>query len=140
MVRICLGFLILLTLYSMASAYITYGNGRLDYALWPEHDNRMVVVGQLVPTCQKGSASAKFPEGRNGLAVQVEAVILGDEDPKYLTEAAKDIQEYMKGTTTGTIINGPGTIRTSIKPERELNKHYLFIGSGPVAVMRYKVE
>lgn len=50
MSRVFLSFAVFLAVPALASAKIFFGNSRLDHALYPEHDPKVVVAGEIRPS------------------------------------------------------------------------------------------
>jgi hypothetical protein len=68
MARIVLAVMLMLGLSSSALARIYYLNSRLDHALWPEHDPKLVVAGEILAGDKPGT-----------IRLRVRGVILGAE-------------------------------------------------------------
>ena len=79
MKRLLLSALVLLPLATQALAYIQAGPSRLDHAIWPEHDPKLIVAGTI---------NAIHPNDPNvlppwvGFRFSVQDVILGDQKYK----------------------------------------------------------
>jgi hypothetical protein len=69
--RVFLGVAVILAVSGPASARIFTSNCRLDHALWPEHDPKVVVAGEIRPSDNDGE-----------LRFRVRGVILGAESYK----------------------------------------------------------
>jgi hypothetical protein len=74
--RIILVVVLVLALSNPAVARIYHGNSRLDHALWPQHDPKLVVAGEIEPGDKPGT-----------IRFQVGGVILGAESYKGKTLA-----------------------------------------------------
>jgi hypothetical protein len=79
MLRSSLALALVVTLTRPAAAYLMYGNHRLDHALWPDHEPKLVVAGEIRKLDLK-----KWPEnvldgpGRDvTVHFKIESVILG---------------------------------------------------------------
>jgi hypothetical protein len=69
----------LLVVSGEASAWVRTGNQRLDHALWPEHDPKLVVAGEIVAVNVKELEPAlNGPHREVDFRFKVEGVILGD--------------------------------------------------------------
>ena len=64
--RVLIVIAVILAVPGLASAKIYTSNSRLDHALWPEHDPKLVVVGEIHPSDKDGE-----------LRFRVHGVILG---------------------------------------------------------------
>ncbi len=79
MIKTVLSFLVLLVfLSSQASAYLMFGNGRLDRAIYAGHDPKLIVAGQIVKKDVEPLSSVTGPANKVSFRFKIATVILGD--------------------------------------------------------------